>query len=351
MPTLLGVTSVLLTILVCRPGQVSAYEAVSHHQGTSNLILTVPHTGHLKPSCVAKRRTGCLDENCNCKFGRKKCKDIGIKNKHCKTTAEKKCKINGRNDMNIQKKAIDVYNELTRQGIWPHMVINNIHRSRLDQNRDEEEAAQGNAYATKAYKKYHSTIEQIKESFGGSPGLILDFHRQVICDNTIEIGYLVSKEDLNAGTYERLKKSKLSIRSLVERVGWQNGMDLISGNKSMGALFEKNRYTALPSNKNKSPGKRRYYNGGYTVLRHGTNEEGKVDAIQLEFPSEEGRTKKERTDLIPGLVDVIKEYMAEYYEGYWTQEEKNQKADVTNIVAKYMTFECKKDDNDDWLID
>ena len=284
MPTLLGVTSVLLTILVCRPGQVSAYEAVSHHQGTSNLILTVPHTGHLKPSCVAKRRTGCLDENCNCKFGRKKCKDIGIKNKKCKTTAKKKCKINGGNDMNSQNIAIDVYNELTRQGIWPHMVINNIHRSRLDQNRDEEEAAQGNAYATKAYKKYHSTIEEIKESFGGSPGLILDFHGQAICANTIEIGYLVSKADLNAGTYERLKKSDLSIRSLVERVGWQNGMDLISGNKSMGALFEKNRYTALPSNKNKSPGKRRYFNGGYTILRHGTNKEGKVDAIQLEFP-------------------------------------------------------------------
>ena len=169
MPTLLGVTSVLLTILVCRPGQVSAYEAVSHHQGTSNLVLTVPHAGHLTPSCVAKRRTGCLDENCNCKFGVKKCKDIGIKNKNCKTTAKKKCKINTGNDMNSQNIAIDVYNELTKQGIWPHMVINNIHRSRLDQNRDEEEAAQCNAYARKAYKKYHSKVEMIKESFGDSP--------------------------------------------------------------------------------------------------------------------------------------------------------------------------------------
>ena len=55
--------------------------------------------------------------------------------------------------------------------------------------------------------------------------------------------------------------------------------------------------------------------------------------------------------MIPRLVDVIKEYMTDYYEGYWTQEEENQKADVTNIVAKYMEFECKKDDNDDWLID
>merc|ERR1712002_1438147 len=98
----------------------------------------------------------------------------------------------------------------------PHMVVNKVHRGRMDPNTQTiEGAAQNNAEAIAAYKEYHGTINTAKQSFDGKPGLLIDFHGQVHKQNSTEIGYLISKEELNSGDLG----SGTSIDALVARVG------------------------------------------------------------------------------------------------------------------------------------
>ena len=44
---------------------------------------------------------------------------------------------------------------------------------------------------------------------------------------------------------------------------------VLRGSHSFGALLEHLGYNAVPSPKNPSPGRRNYFNGGYSIRRHG----------------------------------------------------------------------------------
>ena len=101
--------------------------------------------------------------------------------------------------------------------------------------------------------------------------------------NSTEIGYLIRTKDLNSGDYTH---SMLSIKSLTNRNKDTELKDLIWGNRSLGALFEDAGYKAVPAPNKTSPGKDKYFSGGYITATHGSWYGGMVDAIQLEIPSE-----------------------------------------------------------------
>ncbi len=65
-----------------------------------------------------------------------------------------------------------------RTGRRPHIVINRLHRIKLDANREIGEAAQGNATAETAWREFHEFIEAAKDAvfddFGR--GLYIDLH-------------------------------------------------------------------------------------------------------------------------------------------------------------------------------
>jgi len=262
-------TIILLCVTSCSCGEYVDYTA-----GKINLILAVPHNGNQKPPNIPDRQPGCKDEEGVCRYpGKENCS----KSKICKvvTFADSHTK-------EIAKVAYDTFVENT--GMIPHMVVNNVHRGKMDPNTPTiEGAAQGNNEAIDAYEAYHGTINTAKESFDGQPGLLIDFHGQVHKQNSTEIGYLIRKEDLNEGTFDI---EDLSIRSLVER---RNGDPdcFVFGTESLGALFEAAGYKAVPSPRQHFPGTDKYFNGGFTTKEHGSRDNGgNVDAIQMEIPSE-----------------------------------------------------------------
>ena len=55
----------------------------------------------------------------------------------------------------------------------PHVVINRLHRVKLDANREVVEAAQGNPFAERAWKEHHAFIDAAKhaENWAFSPRL------------------------------------------------------------------------------------------------------------------------------------------------------------------------------------
>ena len=68
--------------------------------------------------------------------------------------------------------------------------MNNLHRSKLDPNREKEEATFGEPYAIFGFRKYHKSIEQAKATFDG-PGLFLDIHGHGHDIQRTELGYMV----------------------------------------------------------------------------------------------------------------------------------------------------------------
>jgi len=246
---------------------------VDYTPGNINLILTVPHNGNRK-SNIPKRQPGCKNDEGVCQYpGKENCSQ----NKICKVVT-----LADMHTKEIAKVVFDAFVQNTKK--TPHMVVNNVHRGRMDPNTPTiEGAAQNNAKAIAAYTEYHGSINTAKQSFDNKSGLLIDFHGQVHKQNSTEIGYLIKIKDLNEETFDI---DDLSIRSLVKR---KNGdpKSFVFGNESIGALFEAAGYNAVPSPSQHFPGKDKYFNGGFTTKEHGSRDNGgRVDAIQLEIPSE-----------------------------------------------------------------
>ena len=58
-------------------------------------------------------------------------------------------------------------------------LFNILHRSKLDPNREEDKATDGDPTAKEAYVNYHNCIHEAKARLGEEgPGLLLDIHGQ-----------------------------------------------------------------------------------------------------------------------------------------------------------------------------
>ena len=81
--------------------------------------------------------------------------------------------------------------------------------------------------------------------------LFLQGHMQ----NSTEVGYVISKEDLNAMVYDAAKSS---VRNLVKRSGLGCG-ELVAGELSFGGFLEREGDNAVPSPRQKYPGLLSFY--------------------------------------------------------------------------------------------
>ena len=59
---------------------------------------------------------------------------------------------------------------------YPKLVVNNIHRTKLDANRAKDEATFGETVPTIVYDWYHGNISAGIASFAGTRGLLIDVH-------------------------------------------------------------------------------------------------------------------------------------------------------------------------------
>ena len=178
-----------------------------------------------------------------------------------------------------------------RYGRFPHVIICNVQRTKVDCNREIIEGAQNNTNTQTLWREFHAFLDiarqQVSNNYGR--GLYIDLHGHGHAIQRNEIGYnlsdsllfksiLSSSDDNNSTIYA------LSVRSR------QNFNDLVRGNLSLGALLEKRGYPCIPSPANPNPGTNSaggtntYFNGGYNVETYGTSSAngGTIDAIQIE---------------------------------------------------------------------
>ncbi|XP_053328890.1 uncharacterized protein LOC128502946 [Spea bombifrons] len=244
--------------------------------GNMSLILTVPHGGSLTPSTIPARDAGCWDKVAKTCFYTHNCPTGAVKD-------STNCKVSTVKDLYTLETTLTLAKEICTLtgGYCPHVVINHLARSRLDANRDKEEAAFGVSQADQAWDEFMNFIGIAKSRM--SRGLLIDIHGHGHPEQWIELGYLISKANLDSGTFSA---SDTSIYSMSKQLPDVPFGTLLRGSRSLGRFIEaqNNNYACVPSPTNPGPNGGNYFSGGYITSTHGSKLRGEVDAIQIELP-------------------------------------------------------------------
>jgi N-formylglutamate amidohydrolase len=262
---------------------------VEYRAGNLPIILSAPHGGNLEPDSLPDRTcSGC----------------VTLKDSWTKTISE------------------GVYEAIVSQtGCYPHLIINLLHRKKFDANRDIGDAADGNAHVEQAWYGYHAFIDSAKAQtvtdYGR--GTFLDIHGHAHSIQRIELGYLLSGTELQLSD-SALNTSTLieesSIRTLVgDNIQGLTHSELIRGTTSMGTIFETKGFPSVPSLNDPFPlPGEDYFSGGYNTVRHGSRDNnGEIDAIQLELNQDVRFNDTTRAKLIDSLAVVALEYIDLHY--------------------------------------
>ncbi|MCF7788522.1 MAG: hypothetical protein K9N47_20540 [Prosthecobacter sp.] len=245
---------VFAAVLQAQAAELETYIEV--RSGTLPIILTVPHGGTLKPDNVLARRYGVT----------------GI-------------------DSNTIPLAEMIIEELEiRYGGKPHAIISRLSRTRLDPNRELEEAAQGDPIAVAAWNRFHDSSQKACNSVmkKSGMGLLLDIHGHRHLDQRVELGYLI-KGDLLKNSDAELNADAALIASTcirdLDKRSPQSFAELVRGQQSLGGLLEFRGFRCLPSPSKAYPAfMAGYFSGVYDVAAHGSRDGGTVSAIQVECP-------------------------------------------------------------------
>ena len=262
---------------------------VEYIPGNIPVIISVPHGGYLTPGEIP-------DRDCDgCVYTR---------------------------DSYTQELGRELFEFLFEQtGCYPHMIINLLHRKKFDANRDIDDAADGDLTVESAWRSYHRFLDTAKHisSTSHERGLLLDLHGHGHEIQRIELGYLLSRSELQLDD-EILNHPDYIKESSIRRLAGDNltGMTLsglLRGETSLGTLLEDAGIAAVPSEIFPFPQDGEpYFTGGYNTRRHGSVEGGFVDAIQIECHQEIRFDSTTRVTFADSFAHIILEFMETHYD-------------------------------------
>lgn len=235
-------------------------EYVEYIAGNMPLIFSAPHGGSLQPANIPTRTAGACGGDA--------------------TTVA---------DANTEDLARRIKTEFfTRTGKYPHIIINRLHRSRLDANREIGEAACGNGAAQEAWRDYHEFIEVAKARIVADqqPGWYTDLHGHGHTIARLELGYDLSAETLRLSDAELDAASTHETSSSIRAFSLQSPLSfasLLRGSSALGTLFANAGYPSVPSAQDPAPNPGdAYFNGGYSTERHSCRTSGQICGVQIE---------------------------------------------------------------------
>ncbi|WP_460218010.1 T9SS type A sorting domain-containing protein [Psychroserpens sp. MEBiC05023] len=213
---------------------------------------------------------------------------------------DRTCGTNERDD-NTEILVRRIQDEIyARTGGYAHVIINNLHRSKVDPNRMVSEGSCGNSHAASYWSDFHNYINDASQAVEANwgKGLYIDLHGQSHTIPRIEIGYNISTTELNSSDLNSSSIiDKSTIKNLVNNN--LNGLtheELVRGDNSLGQLFQEapgvfynnnvdpgcgvsSGYRAIPSNSDygntscddTTPHSNPYFDGNfYNNRRHGS---------------------------------------------------------------------------------
>ncbi len=212
-------------------------------------------------------------------------------------------------------------------GCYPHVIINLLHRKKMDANRNLEEATGGFPLMEQAWYGYHRFIDSSKVQIVNNydRGLFLDLHGHGHDIQRIEIGYLLTKSELQL-TYAELNTDEFIQESSIHILATDNVQtlehaDLLRGTHSFGTLLDDKGFPSVPSTSDPFPlANDPYFTGGYNTRRHGSIDQGDTDGMQLEFNQSIRFDSDIRAELIQDLSLTVIEYINAHYNSEFTED-------------------------------
>ncbi len=292
------------------PGQTyfGRNQYIEYYAGDLPIIVSAPHGGHEVPAEIPDRTWGDLTY-----------------------------------DTNTQELVRAFVSAMVaRTGRHPHVILNRLHRKKLDANRDVLEAAQGNVFAIQAWQEFHGYLDAAKRAIAASAGkgLYIDLHGHGHTIQRLELGYLLSAGEL-ALPDDSLNAPAIagssSVRNLV-RNGGISLSGLLHGPRSLGTFLVNRSYAAVPGSMQVAPGSAPYFTGGYNTARHGSQSGGTIDAIQIECNMTGVRDTESNYRRFAGvLASVLDDFTQVHYFG--------RAIPVAQMIINEVMFDIPVDDS------
>lgn len=274
---------------------------IEYVAGNAPLIYTAPHGGSLTPGEIPDRTAG------NCGGSATTTRDLN--------TSELVRAMQARH--------------FARFGNYPHIVINHLHRRKLDANRDLLEGACSDPEAQIAWQEFHDFIGVAKSAVlaVSGKGWYMDMHGHGHSIQRLELGYLISgaalrlsDSQLNANvTYEDTS----SIQT-ISRLSAPSFAALLRGTSGLGTLYADNDFPSVPASNDPFPDNgESYFSGGYNTARHSCGLEatglggttgGNICGVQIEANYTGVRdTEANRARFADVTAVVLEQYLATHW--------------------------------------
>jgi len=257
-------------------------------EGNMPFVISIPHDGILRPKDIPDRTCTRCSKN----------QDIYT--------------------IEIGKAIREHIFELT--GLYPYVIISHLHRSKLDPNRNIQVAANEHKQAEIAWAEFHhfidSAITEVEQKYG--KGLYIDLHGHRHKVERIELGYLVSGEELRFSDDFLNDESFYeysSLRSLINNNRKSTSyIDLLRGPESFGTMLVNEGYTTVPSQSIPFPKEDEpLFSGGFNTKKHSSVTGGTVDGIQVEIGIQLRKDPVRRIEFAKTLSEVVLKYLETYY--------------------------------------
>ncbi|XP_002169025.2 uncharacterized protein LOC100197587 [Hydra vulgaris] len=262
----------------------------------SQIILVSGDNGQLKPKSIAKRDAGCLIGD--------KC----VYNHHCENKTAgvekdfKRCKISETNEDCFSTEMTEMLSDELEflTGYRPHVVINNLHQTRVNVNLPPGIGTFEVDEARRAWHSFHKLLYKAQKRFKGKKGLLIDVHANSKTDHIPEIAF-------NYGLFKESENTSSSIDSLMNHTSL-SFHELTEGKRSMSHYMDESGYnvTAVPQSA---------LNVSYVVEHYGSNKRypgRNIDAVQVDMRINR-KNKKLLKTMVEDLSSAVYKFLLEYY--------------------------------------
>lgn len=204
---------------------------------------------------------------------------------------------------------------LEKYGQKPFFIISHLARTKVDQNRELEEATCGNSAMNATWEYFHNSIDSALnmavEKFGAA--IYIDLHAHGHAIQRLELGYSLTTSDLGkvySGIEYLTLGKKSSFNNLLNVRDDFDIEKLITGDKAFGTLISEQGIPAVPSKEDPYVQRgQSYFNGGYNTRYYTSESYPHVNGWQIETNSEARNTEEKRKQFAKAFGKAINEFI------------------------------------------
>ncbi|MFM7672598.1 MAG: hypothetical protein ACKO6Q_08420 [Bacteroidota bacterium] len=221
-------------------------------------------------------------------------------------------------DRETKELAFDISDALSKyHGMRPYLIVCNITRKDVDQNREINEGTCGNPEMATPWLTFHEYIDSALvdavRRFGNC--LYIDLHGHGHPEQRLEIGYLIPDKKLAPffDQTELVSDRTTSLGNLLVRKEVSPLREWLFGEKSFGTRMAAKGFPSVPSQQDPYPKEgEKYFNGGYNTKRYTGVFYPNVFGWQIESNYKGVRDPNGRSAFAMAFSDVITSFIRQF---------------------------------------